>query len=91
MRRTLLELFSCFSRALNVLRGGSSDWTLSAASHRDGLGVEAWIDWLFHRIDGPAHCRRWYLIEIERSRRNVELHDARQRGETARGTGTDNR
>ncbi|MCK9513581.1 MAG: hypothetical protein M0R28_20465 [Pigmentiphaga sp.] len=74
--RIVTELFSCGSRALNVLTGGRADWTLSARAHRDGLWIERVIDLLFF-WEGPGHCARWYDDEIARSAENVRLHNKR--------------
>ena len=71
----LIEFASCLSRLANVLAGGTADLTLSARSHRDGLWTERWIDGLFAIFGEPGHCRRWWEIEVERSRRNVQIHD----------------
>jgi hypothetical protein len=73
------DLMSCFiSRPVNVLTGDSADWAFSGRVHRDGWArTEAVIDALFWIWEGPGHCRRWYDAEIERSRENVERHEAR--------------
>lgn len=65
----LIEVFSCLSRLLNVLTGGTADMTFSARSHRDGLWTEPVIDWVFLMLFREQdHCRRWWEIEVERSR-----------------------
>lgn len=69
----LIEVFSCFSRLLNVLRGGTADLTLSAAAHIEGLLIERYIDAFFwHIFQETNHCRKWWIREVNRSRRNIE-------------------
>lgn len=65
----LLEVFSCFSRLLNVLGGGTADITLSARSHRYGPAwLEKTIDWFALTIFGEVnHCQRWWEHEVLRS------------------------
>lgn len=75
----LLEVFSCFSRLLNALRGGTADITLSAASHIDELWTESVIDALFYVLTlgrEKNHCRIWWEWEVERSRANVARFEA---------------
>jgi hypothetical protein len=73
--KTLIGLFSCLSRALNVLRGGHPDMTLSAASYAEDLPIRKPIDWVFFNIFGEAdHCRRWFIADVELARKTV--HDA---------------
>ena len=73
MRAFFSELFSIFSRFLNVLSGDTADITLSARAHRDALWIEPKIDWLFFVVKGEVnHCRVWWEYEVERSRKVVE-------------------
>lgn len=75
----ITEVFSCFSRLANVLSGGSSDMTLSARAHRDGLKIEAYIDWFFLKVFREKnHCRRWWVAEIERSLNNIQQWELRR-------------
>lgn len=74
MRTLLLEVFSVLSRLLNVLTGGTADMTFSARSHRDGLWTEPVIDWIFLKLFREQdHCRRWWEIEVERSKATLAL------------------
>lgn len=73
MRRFFSELFSVFSRFLNVIRGGSADLTLSASAYDEGLWIEDKINWLFFFIRGEVdHCQRYWEYEVRRSREVVE-------------------
>lgn len=74
MKNLIIELFSVISRTLNVLSGGSADITLSARAHRDQIGwLEASIDTVFYLLFREEnHCGRWWIIEVERSKRNIE-------------------
>lgn len=75
MKRLALELFSLVSRFVNILTGGTADLTFSARSYRDALRSEAWIDWVAFKLFGETmHCRRWWLMEVHRSERNLEAH-----------------
>jgi hypothetical protein len=77
MKSFLLELFSVLSRLLNVITGGTADMTFSARSYRDDLWTADVIDWLALKIFGEEdHCAKWWLIEIQRSRRNITLAEA---------------
>ena len=83
MRRLFVELFSAFSRALNVIFGGSANSTLSARAPRDGLRrTEAVIDAFFHHLPralggGPGHCMRYYLAEYDSARDTLAEFQAR--------------
>lgn len=69
----LSEVFSCFSRLLNVLRGGTADLTLSASAHIERLAIEPYIDAFFFHVFGERnHCRIWWEKELERSHKNIE-------------------
>ena len=73
MKRFLLELFSTFSRLINVLWGGTADITFSARSHRDALWTEKWIDLLFFSFTGEVgHCQNWWQEELKRSERLLD-------------------
>lgn len=78
MKDFLLEVFSCVSRLINVLTGGSADVTFSARSHIEDLWTEKVIDfvafWVFRERE---HCRVWWYSEVRRSRQNITLHEAR--------------
>jgi hypothetical protein len=65
MKQTLLGLGSCVSRALNVLRGGSPDMTLSAAAYAEDLPIRPWIDALFAVFGQPDHCERWFWHDVD--------------------------
>lgn len=78
MKDFLIEFGSLFSRALNVLTGGTADMSFSARSHRDGLWTEPVIDAVFALFGKRDHCRVWWEWEVARSRATVALHDARQ-------------
>jgi hypothetical protein len=81
LRRSAGEVFSLFSRLLNVLLLGDAEWTLSARAHRDGwTRTERIIDALFWPLEGWGHCARWYAEEIERSRATLRAHDKRTQG-----------
>lgn len=75
MKKIAIGLLSCFSRALNVLRGGHPDITLSAAAYAEDLRVRKPIDWVFFNIFGEAdHCKKWFVADVELSRKTI--HDA---------------
>ena len=78
IKEVLLEYFSCLSRFLNVMLGGSADMTFSARSHRDGWWTERVIDWFALKLFKEAdHCARWWRNEVERCRRTVALAEER--------------
>mgnify|MGYP006436401743 CR=1 FL=1 len=79
MKNFLMEVFSCVSRLINVLTGGTADMTFSARSHLDDLWTENVIDFVAYRVFGEKdHCRVWWLSEVKRSRQNITLHEAHQ-------------
>lgn len=78
LKRYLLEVFSCASRAINVvLFFGTADITLSARAYRDELWVRPWIDGFFRIVFRESeHCRVWWEAELRRSRENIADHEA---------------
>ena len=65
----LKNLLIAIDQLGNTLAGGNPDNTISArvghfAQHSDGSqgkfwrGMERVIDWAFHPLDGPGHCRQ---------------------------------
>lgn len=72
----LYEAWSLLSRGINVIRGGSADITFSAASHIEKLESEKYIDRFFKLIrNEDNHCKVWWLAEVERSRKVIELYE----------------
>jgi hypothetical protein len=73
VKRFFGEVFSVFSRFLNVLSGDTADITLSARAHRDALWIEPYIDKLFEVLTGElGHCQNWWEHEVERSMKVVD-------------------
>lgn len=85
MRRVLIGLFSCFSRALNVIRGGHPDMTLSAAAYSEGLWVRPYIDGFFLRVFGEEdHCEKWFWSDVDLAIYTLEQAHQRKRTLTER-------
>lgn len=83
MKNFLLEVFSCFSRFINVITGGSADMTFSARSHLENLWTEQVIDWFFLRVFGEKdHCKVWWIAEVRRSQQNISLYKAKKEIQT---------
>lgn len=76
MRSFIREAFSCVSRLLNVLLGGTADLSLSARVHRDGWKrTERVIDWVFEALFGELdHCRMWWTVEVARAQETVKVY-----------------
>jgi hypothetical protein len=65
----IFNIFSCLSRLLNVLSGGTPDMTLSARAHMDDLWIEKPIDAFFRVVlREHNHCEVWWWYEVERSK-----------------------
>jgi hypothetical protein len=80
MKRIVIGLFSCLSRALNVLRGGHPDMTLSAAAYGEDLAIRKWIDWFFFVVFGEInHCERWFWADYDLALRTIEKAHNRNR------------
>jgi hypothetical protein len=78
----ILNIFSCLSRLLNVLSGGSADITLSARAHMDGLWIEKPIDAFFRLVfQEDNHCEVWWWHEVERSKEVLDHPRARPQPE----------
>lgn len=72
MKRLLVGLFSCLSRALNVLRGGHPDMTLSAAAFEENLACKPYIDAFFWHVFGEMdHCERWFWSDFDLAKKAV--------------------
>jgi hypothetical protein len=79
IKEFILEVFSCLSRLVNVLTGGTADITFSARSYRDDLWTAHVIDWVALKVFGEEeHCRKWWQAEIDRSYLNISLAEARK-------------
>lgn len=73
MKRLIVGLFSCLSRALNVLRGGHPDMTLSAAAFEEDLACKPYIDGFFWLVFGETdHCERWFWSDFDLALQTVE-------------------
>lgn len=80
MKRTLIGLFSCFSRSLNVIRGGHPDMTLSAAAYAEDLAIREWIDWFFFVTVGEInHCERWFWSDVDLAVYTIEQAQKRKK------------
>lgn len=88
MKNFLLEVFSCVSRLINVLAGGTADMTFSARSHLDELWTEHVIDFVAYWVFGEEdHCKVWWASEVRRSQRNITLNEARYQTQKEMGHG----
>lgn len=67
------EIFSVFSRMLNVLRGGTADMTFCAVVGRDNPWYQVWIDWVvFLVLNEEGHCEKSWESHVERARKTLK-------------------
>lgn len=72
--KMIVGLFSCLSRAINVLRRGHPDMTLSAAAYMEDLRIRRYIDAVFRLFGEEDHCEKWYWEDVRLAREVVERH-----------------
>ena len=68
LKKRLVGWGSCFSRSLNVARGGLPDMTLSAASYYESLKIEKYINWFFALFGDYDHCKKWFWHDVQEAK-----------------------